>query len=137
MNKPNLKCSLLEKLCINKGGIRFKDIRMFIISSLIPHIFWLLPRLPDMVQKCFCIPGGTMDPTFRNKYIPSSFVFNLMVILIIKQIPFFLAPCIVRSHRSSYRGGALLKKFPLNRAKCHIKLIMPYISLGRTIWIGK
>ena len=47
-----------------------------------------------MVQKCFCTPDGSIDPTFQMKYIPSRFVFNLMEILIIKQIPlFFEAPC--------------------------------------------
>ena len=84
MNEPNLKCSLLEKSCINQGGIRFKDIRLFIISNLIPHIFLLIPWLADMVQQCNCTPDEAMKPSFKIKYMPSSFVFNFMEILIIK-----------------------------------------------------
>ena len=42
-----------------------------------------------MVQKCFCTPDGSMDPTFKIKYISSRFVFNLTEILIIKQILLF------------------------------------------------
>ena len=61
---------------------------------MIPHIVLLIPRLPDMVQKCFCTPDGAMDPIFLMKYIPSRFVFNLVEIMITKQIPlFFEAPC--------------------------------------------
>ena len=59
------------KSCINQGGNRFKDIILFIISNsgnLIPHISLLRPRLPDMVQKCFCTPDRPMDPTFQTKY---------------------------------------------------------------------
>ena len=59
------------------------------------NISLLIPRLPDRVRKCFCTPDGAMDPTFQIKYIPSKFVFNLMEIMIIKQIPlFFETPCI-------------------------------------------
>ena len=41
---------LLEKLCINRGSIRFKDVGLFIIfisRLLVPQIVLLLPRLPD------------------------------------------------------------------------------------------
>ena len=38
-----------------------------------------------------------MDPSIQVKFIPNIFVFNLMEILIIKQIPlFFEAPCTLR-----------------------------------------
>ena len=76
-----LKCPLLEKLCMNLGGIRFKDIILFNLSiflNLIPYAFLLIPQLPDMVQKCFCTLDGAMDPTFQIEYIPSRFMFNLM-----------------------------------------------------------
>ena len=81
-----------QKLCINQDGIRFKDIGLLIISNswnLLSNIVLLLPRLPDMVEKCFCTPDRSMDPTFKIKYISSRFVFNLTEILIIKQIPLF------------------------------------------------
>ena len=56
----------------------------------------LIPWLPDMVQKCFCTPDGAIYPTFQIKYIPRKFVFNLMEILIIKQIPLFLGTLYVK-----------------------------------------
>ena len=60
------------------------------------NISLLIPRLPDMVQKCLCTPDGAMDTTFQIKYIPSKSVFNLMEIMIIKQIPFFCeTPCMI------------------------------------------
>ena len=47
-----------------------------------------------MVQKCFCTPDGSMDPTLKIKYIYSRFAFSLTEILIMKQIQlFFETPC--------------------------------------------
>ena len=49
-----------------------------------------------MVEKCCCTQDGSMDSPFKIKYISSRFAFNLMEILIIKQIPlFFETPCIL------------------------------------------
>ena len=53
------------------------------------HFDLPISRLPDIVQKYFCTPDGAMDPTLKIRYIPSRFMFNLMEILIIKQIPLF------------------------------------------------
>ena len=67
------KRSKLEKLCVNLGGIRFKEIRMIIISNswyLITRIVLPISQLPDTVQKRFCTPDGDMDPTFQMNYIP-------------------------------------------------------------------
>ena len=62
---------------------------------MIPHIVLLISGFHDIIQSCFCIPYETMDPNFKIKYILSGFVFNLMEILVTKQIPlFFEAPCI-------------------------------------------
>ena len=61
---------------------------------MIPHIVLLISGFHDIIQSCFCIPYETMDPNFKIKYILSGFVFNLMEILVTKQIPlFFEAPC--------------------------------------------
>ena len=71
---------------------RFSNIQFFYI--LISHFDLRISRLPDIVQKYFCTQDGAMDPTLKTKYIPRRFMFNLMEILIIKQIPlFFEAPC--------------------------------------------
>ena len=68
-----LKCSKLEKSCINLGSKRFKEIRMIIISNsgnLITHIVLLIPQLPDIVQKSFYIPDRDIDLNFQMNYVP-------------------------------------------------------------------
>ena len=57
---------------------------------LVSHFELCISRLLYIVQKCFRTPDRAIDPTFQMKYIPSRFVFNLMEILIMKQIPLFL-----------------------------------------------
>ena len=49
----------------------------------------LISQLPDILQNVFCTPDVAMYLIFEMKYIPNSFVSNLMEILIIKQIPLF------------------------------------------------
>ena len=56
---------------------------------MIPHIVLLISRFPDIIQSCFCPPYEAMDPNFEIKYILSGFMFNLMEILVTKQIPLF------------------------------------------------
>ena len=67
-----LKCSLLEKLWINPGGIKFQDIRLLINSNswnLITHVVFFISRLPDIIQKCFCTPDSATDPIFQIRYV--------------------------------------------------------------------
>ena len=55
-------------------GIRFQDVRLFIISNswnLIPHIVLLESWLPDITQKSFCTPNGAMDLTFQMRHVPA------------------------------------------------------------------
>ena len=74
-------------------GISFQDTRLFEIYKfwyMILRIVSLISHLPNIVQKCFCTPDRSMDPTFKIKYTSSRF--NLTVI--IKQIPLlFETPC--------------------------------------------
>ena len=57
------------------GGIRYKDIRLIIISmffkNLIHHFDLLISRLPNIVQKNFCTPDEAIDPTFPMNYVPA------------------------------------------------------------------
>ena len=65
-------CSKLEKSYINPGRIRFKIIRLFIISNfwhIIPHIVFLKSQLPNFVQKSFCTAHRAINPTFQMWYV--------------------------------------------------------------------
>ena len=57
---------------------------------MISRFDFLTTWLPDIIQIFFCISDGAMETIFQIKYIPRKFVFNLMEMLIIKQIPLFL-----------------------------------------------
>ena len=35
----------------------------------------LISQLPDIVQKSFCTPDGTIDPTIQMKYVPAFYMF--------------------------------------------------------------
>ena len=92
-------CTTLRSQKISKmiWNMRFRDSRLSNIqffSKLIYHFDLIISWIPDIIQKFYCTPDGVLDPTFQILYIPSRLVFNLMEILIIKQIPFFKAPCI-------------------------------------------
>ena len=65
------KMFIARDLCINRDGIRFKDIRLIInanFGNLIPAFDFRISRLPVIIQKRFCTPDGAMDPTFQMKY---------------------------------------------------------------------
>ena len=36
---------------------------------MISNFDFLIPRLPDIVQKCFCTPDGATYPTFQMRYV--------------------------------------------------------------------
>ena len=40
-----------------------------ILKSDIPFVFFVIFRLPDTVQKCFCTQDGAVSPTVQRKYI--------------------------------------------------------------------
>ena len=63
-----LKCSQLEKLCINRGSIRFPDTRFSHIQTfwnLIPHFNLLISRLPNIVEKSFVLQTKLWIPPFQ------------------------------------------------------------------------
>ena len=71
------------------GHIKFQDSRLSNIPFLKFDFDLLISQLPDILQNVFCTPDVAMYLIFEMKYIPNSFVSNLMEILIIKQIPLF------------------------------------------------
>ena len=65
----------------------------------------LISQLPDILQNVSCAPDLAMDLIFEMKYIPNSFVSNLMEILIIKQIPpFFRHPVLLHKSCLQYKN---------------------------------
>ena len=75
-------------------NIKFQDSRLSNIPFFKSYFDLLISQLPDFVENVLCTPDGAMDLIFQIKYISNSFVYNLMEILITKQIPlFFEAPC--------------------------------------------
>ena len=73
INLVTFEIGQLEKLSINHGRIRFKEIRMIIISnslSLIAHIVLLISLLADIIQKSCCTQDGDMYIIFQMNYVP-------------------------------------------------------------------
>ena len=64
----------LDKLWINCDGIRFQEIRLFIISNywnMIPNIVLLISRYLDTIPKCFCTLDEANDLTLQMRYVPA------------------------------------------------------------------
>ena len=87
-------CLRISPLNLNISQLSKRFIAKEIIYKLRWYIVLFIPRLPDIVQRCFCTPDGALDPTFQIKCTISLFLFNLMEKIIIKLITlFFEAPC--------------------------------------------
>ena len=114
----------LASLHIQRFSFQFVHCRSFRVRRR-PCL--LISCLPDIIQSSFCTQDRAMDPTFRIKYIRRRFMFNLMEILILRQIPlYFEAPCDVPKKFKSIRN--IVKK--LSPRKCWVQNIFVQKVLG-------